>query len=233
MNAIDPQRQRLPGELANNGINVTFLRTVLNRSENNVNIVPKVFEDVAADEAWREFVLGDNPDHVFRFGPADFRRFIEAPRREGGCETPIHTLQKMLQGTPQWETFLELTRGEPGGVNNPTGTNQYTPNEVNCDNITVDQPMDAPPPKPPPTGTSVSYALRRLSKERRDLYELVRDGKLSAHAAMVQAGFRDKQITLPVDPSKAGRLLARHFTREQFSALVDAALDIYAPKHNP
>ncbi len=230
MNAIDPERQRLPGELANNGINVTFLRTVLNRSDNNVNIVPKVFEDVAADEAWREFVLGENPDHVFRFGPADFRRFIEAPRKEGGCETPIHVLERMLRGTPSWETFLELTRGEPGA---PAGNqNAAKPPGTNCDNVTVCSP-DQTPPAPPPTGNAVSYALRRLSKERRDLYELVRDGKLSAHAAMVQAGFRDKQITLPVDPGKAGRLLARHFTREQFSALVDAALDIYAPKHNP
>jgi hypothetical protein len=41
-----------------------------------------------------------------------------------------------------------------------------------------------------PTGTSVEAALRRLRKARPDLHARVLAGELSAHAAMIEAGFR-------------------------------------------
>jgi hypothetical protein len=44
------------------------------------------------------------------------------------------------------------------------------------------------------------------------------------------AGFICKAITIPADAVVAGRRLARHFTREQFSELVSAALDVYEPR---
>lgn len=43
-----------------------------------------------------------------------------------------------------------------------------------------------------PTGTSKASALRRLRKDRADLHEKVIAGEISAHAAMVDAGFRKK-----------------------------------------
>lgn len=41
-----------------------------------------------------------------------------------------------------------------------------------------------------PAGTSADAALRRLRKDRPDLHARVLDGELSAHAAMIEAGFR-------------------------------------------
>ena len=43
-----------------------------------------------------------------------------------------------------------------------------------------------------PTGTSRAAALRRLRKDRPDLHTRVLGGELSAHAAMIEAGFRKK-----------------------------------------
>ena len=110
----------------------------------------------------------------------------------------------------------------------PTGTNQYQEPEVNRDMVTVDK---GPAPardysREAPTGNSVSYALRRLQRNRPDLYGQVIAGELSAHEAMVQAGFRDKQIMIPAEPRKAARRLRLHFTDEQFSELTDEWLKI-------
>ena len=127
-------------------------------------------------------------------------------------------LERVLRGSDAWETFLELTRGERGGVNNPHGRAGKPEPEINRDIITVDSPP------PPATGTSVSYALRRLKRERPDLYERVKAREMSAHAASVEAGFREKAITIPAEPRKAARRLVRHFSRKQFSELVDEAI---------
>jgi hypothetical protein len=74
--------------------------------------------------------------------------------------------------TDAWESYLDVTRGEQGGANNPDqpkdpGTGQFVP-AVNRDSITVDG-ADKPPrdySREAPTGTSVSYSLRRLSRKR-------------------------------------------------------------------
>jgi hypothetical protein len=63
-----------------------------------------------------------------------------------------------------YEMFLGLvTRGR----GNPTGANQHSePESGNGDNIPVSSP--------PPRGTSLSYAVRRLSRERPDLLDRVK-----------------------------------------------------------
>jgi hypothetical protein len=43
-----------------------------------------------------------------------------------------------------------------------------------------------------PSGTSKAYALRRLRKDRPDLHTRVLAGEISAHAGMVEAGFRKR-----------------------------------------
>lgn len=50
--------------------------------------------------------------------------------------------------------------------------------------------------KTAPTGTSTAAALRRLRKHRPDLHAAVLAGRMTAHAAMVAAGFRPKTITV-------------------------------------
>jgi len=50
-----------------------------------------------------------------------------------------------------------------------------------------------------PDGNATSAALRRLRKDRPDLHALVLEEQLSAHAAMVQAGFRPRTATIRLD----------------------------------
>jgi hypothetical protein len=99
--------------------------------------------------------------------------------RPAGCQTKIELVERLLRGTPAWEPFLELTRGERGreaghAASNPAGVNQHTKEEERLNRHEVTVKPDAPEPPPrdysreAPTGNSVSYALRRLKKNRPD-----------------------------------------------------------------
>lgn len=71
-----------------------------------------------------------------------------------------------------------------------------------------------------PTGTSREAGLRRLRKDRPDLHAEVLAGHLTAHAAMVQAGFRRRSVTVPVDnPENTARALRRNLEPEAVSEL--------------
>jgi len=67
----------------------------------------------------------------------------------------------------------------------------------------------------PDRGTSHSYTLNRLRRKRPDLFNRVVNDELSANAAAIEAGFRIKTITVPLDIDKAVRTLAKHFTLEE------------------
>ena len=63
----------------------------------------------------------------------------------------------------------------------------------------------------PRQGNSNTYALRKLRKDRPDLHQQVLDGEMSPHAAMIEAGFRKKTLTIPADVDGAARRLVKHF----------------------
>jgi hypothetical protein len=79
-----------------------------------------------------------------------------------------------------------------------------------------------------PSGTTDAAALRRLRKDRPDLHADVLTGRLSAHAAMVRAGFRPRTISVPVGrPQVIARALIRHLTADDLRVLREL-LDVYA-----
>lgn len=210
-------------QLVDNGTQVLMLQTALSKSESNATTIPRLIKQMDREGHWRQFAMPNECETVFEWNAADFRRFIESPR-PAGCQTPLHLLERMLRGTDAWEIFLELTRGDPGapiGNQNSAGQDQ----ETNRDDITVCQPP-RDYSREAPTGTSVSYALRRLRVNRPDLYELVKTGEMTANAAMVIAGFREQRVTVPIDPMKVAPCLARHFNLDQLRAIADAIRDL-------
>jgi hypothetical protein len=71
-------------------------------------------------------------------------------KRGSGITQPRRPLARVSptlcgdSGTPAWEAFLELTRGTPGGNNNPAGVNQYTAEEeVKVDNVNLDHTLSS------------------------------------------------------------------------------------------
>jgi hypothetical protein len=78
----------------------------------------------------------------------------------------------------------------------------------------------------PPTGTSVERALLRLGEQRPDLHAQVLAGAKSAHAACVEAGFRRRTITVPVDVERAVATLRRHFSADEIAQMVRLLGDV-------
>jgi len=74
----------------------------------------------------------------------------------------------------------------------------------------------------PDRGTSESYAIGRLKRDRSDLAEKVLAGEMSANAAAIEAGFRKKTLTVPVEPRGIARTLRKHLTPEQIAEVVEA-----------
>ncbi|MFJ8755498.1 hypothetical protein [Streptomyces cyaneofuscatus] len=72
-----------------------------------------------------------------------------------------------------------------------------------------------------PSGNRQEAALRRLRKDAPELHARVMNGELSAHAAMVQAGFRAKTVTVPTGrPESCARALKKNMNEEDIKALI-------------
>jgi hypothetical protein len=60
-----------------------------------------------------------------------------------------------------------------------------------------------------PVGNASATALRRLRKDRPELHAKVLAKELSPHAAMVEAGFRSKTVTIPLTVAGVLRAMKR------------------------
>lgn len=93
--------------------------------------------------------------------------------RPGGCQTPIHVLERMVRDTDAWPVFLELTRGQPGnpahGEQPRTEAGKFEGRKCDIVTLTEEPPATIPIPagRKPPTGNSTSYVLRQLENGRR------------------------------------------------------------------
>lgn len=145
--------------------------------------------------AWRSY----QPPLGARCEYGEFREWVEAkvPR---GLETTIANLGEIAGNDTSLRDAIDQATKREGG--RPTET---------FDNIQGSSSA--------PTGTAKDAALRRLRKDRPDLHAEVLAGKKSPHAAMVEAKFRKRTITVPVDVEGAARVLKRHF---RVSQLIDA-----------
>jgi hypothetical protein len=71
-------------------------------------------------------------------------------------------------------------------------------------------------------GSTQPYTLARLDRDHPALAERVRAGELTPNAAAIQAGFRTRMLSVPLDPARAARILVKHLQPEQVKALIIA-----------
>jgi hypothetical protein len=71
-----------------------------------------------------------------------------------------------------------------------------------------------------PSGTSREQALRRLKKDRPELYDKVVKGQLSAHEAMVKAGFRKPYKSVRPEVNHVAAFLHEHFDDGQLREII-------------
>lgn len=171
---------------------IDALGTSLSYGGQALSAVPELLRRVLEEEAWREFVtkLGEHVTHE------RFPDFVTAPPLAGLGAT-VDLLRRVVANDPITLDLLDQA------IQNPIGANQHR------NNVPTQ-----------PAGNSAAKALRRLRKDRPDLHAQVLAGELSAHRAMVTAGFRRPTFTVPADsPERIAQTLRRHLEPEMLRKL--------------
>lgn len=179
-----------------NAVLVEALGSSLRRGGNALEDVPTLVKRVLREEAWRDFVTprGEPVQHE------KFADFITTPPT-AGLGASVDLVKRIIAPDAEAVDLLDQAlAGKHGGDRR---------GDVDIINIAR------------PTGTAQVTALRRLRKDRPDLHAEVLAGRLSAHAAMVRAGFRRKTVSVPVDrPELAAKALRRNLGPDDLQALI-------------
>jgi len=160
-------------ELKRNANLVEALGSALREGDHAVGTVPGLLKRVLEEGSWRKFVTqrGEEVEH------ARFADFVEsAPLR--GIGASIDLVRRIVANDVVVVDLLDEALRNPEG-----GSAAQRSTVANSNSGRKD-------------GTTRAYALRRLRKDKPDLHAEVLAGRISAHAAMVQAGFRPKTITI-------------------------------------
>lgn len=121
-----------------------------------------------------------------------FVDFVTTPPL-AGLGTDVRTLDRIVSEDPEAQSMLDAASGARSSGNNVPSR---------------------------PEGNTRRKALRRLRDQRPDLHDEVVAGRLSAHAAAVEAGFRPPTFTVRADdPVAAARVIRKHMTAEQLFTL--------------
>ncbi len=175
------------------------------------------YELVAEAQKALQYGLHDVAERIFRLLEAGAWRHFEAPLRRivdhetfaafvtadepDGLGTDVETVRRVCRDTPYALDAVDKALQGETGVHNVNTSER-------------------------PTGNRKTSALRRLRKDRPDLHALVLAEQLSAHAAMIQAGFRHRTISVPIDDvDSIARALRRNLTLEQIAKLRKALAD--------
>ncbi len=174
------------GELRLRGLVINLLGQCVSRFENLDN-VPLYVREIIEGGLWREWEDEWGHHHTHE----SFVEFVEADFPRGLHTTPKNLLNMVRYDDEVYHLLSKELRRPPGGRHDT---------EEGRDNITSN---------PTTNGTSKLNAHRKLEKEgRHDLIEKVIGGELSAHAAMVEAGFRGRVIQLTPRMAADPKLLA-------------------------
>ncbi len=156
---------------------------------------------VLRDGAWRQF----HTPNGMAVSHSRFLDFVTAEPWEG-LGSAVEDLKALAAGDVELLDLLDVA------LRNPHGGDRRS-DAINVNNVNVDRPV----------GNSEAAALRRLRKDREDLHAEVLAGTLSAHAAMVTAGFRPKTFTVRADnPKSIARTLRRQLSPEVLVALIES-----------
>jgi hypothetical protein len=181
-----------------NAVLVEALGSALRRGGNALEDVPGLLKRVLAEESWREFVTprGELVRHE------QFVDFVTTPPTRG-IGASVDLVRRIVGSDTEAVDLLDRALQNPEGG---SAKARATVDVINSGR---------------PDGTSKSAALRRLRKDAPSLHTEVLAGRLSAHAAMVEAGFRPKTVSVPVGrPDSIAAALRKHLTPDDLARLV-------------
>jgi len=195
---------RVARSVAASGEVVRDLGRALSRGQAGLSSVRSLIRVVVRDGSWRAFSAPDTGELV-TYEEGAFLRFVGASPPHG-LGTDAATLERLCGGDMEALAALEAaTQRRQGG------------DRRSADFRASNGGFDSTPGR---AGSgSRQQALRRLRVARPDLHARVVAGELSAHAAMVAAGYRARTVPVPLDPERAARTLARALSPEALASL--------------
>lgn len=135
-------------------------------------VIPAALKKIIIEKQWRDRLDKNGKPIV------SFEAFV-THRLWQGLESSIADLRVYCRKEPEIERLV-MAEVEPEATHAQAGAKGGRGKKAS-DNITSFQ-----------RGTSAIYLLKRLKRDRPDLFEQVLDGTLSIHAAAVEAGVRSK-----------------------------------------
>lgn len=185
--------------LRENDTYVSQLRSAINEGAAGLSDVPALLRRVIEEDRWRE--------RQTKMGVARFRyfeEFVSTPPLDG-LGASIDILKRLCEDDKDALDLIDQAIKRPDG-------RRPKQRDLTVDNVNGLEPR--------PDGNSEQAAIRRLRKDRPDLLDEVKAGRMSAHAAMKAAGFRKREISIPDDPAAAARRLLKHFQADRLEALI-------------
>jgi len=168
--------------------------------------VPSIFIKVMTTGNWQDFI----DDLGRRVCPVDFKTFVET-RYPSGLGTTLEVLERLIEhDDAAMDIFRVVAKGKVGG-------DRQTEKGKSIRYIITNAIK---------RGTSAGYGRERLGREAPELLKRVDAGELSVNAAMIQAGFREKTITVVLKPEKVAEAIKKHFTPEEIGCIVKALQSI-------
>jgi hypothetical protein len=164
---------------------------------------------IAEGEKWRD--LYDEHGKPIQ----SFTQFLEAPY-PNGCGLQVEHVRKLIQvpvlgedvsaeAREKWDARRAVIRDAMTPALNPNGVKG--------------KPLDSNSLR---RGESAAYALARLKRDAPDLAEKVIHGDVSANAAAVEAGFRNKRVSVRVhNAQSAANTLLKHMPDDVLVDLVN------------
>lgn len=171
---------------------VDALSSALDHGGHGLNNAPSLLRRLLIEEGWREFETARG--EIVRY--SKFVDFVTTPPLKG-LGTNVDLVRRIITSDSEaLELFRNAMKEKPGPKSR--------------DNVTRTE-----------TGNSRGYTLQRLRKDAPELHAEVLADRLSAHAAMVKAGFRPKTISVPVGrPESIAEKLRKHLAPEDLATLI-------------
>ncbi|MGF2213788.1 hypothetical protein [Streptomyces albidoflavus] len=192
-----------PQQLRARAVLINLLSAGLDNGANGLSSVPGLLRQVLEEGSWRHFVT--MRDEEIRHD--DFRTFITTPPLKGlGASEDL--IRRMVGHDVGLLNLIDQHLARPPGRPAPTADDSEAKTFVSNRHDSR------------PTGTTRAAGLRKLRKHAPHLLPQVTSGDLSVNKALIEAGLRERTISVPVShPKKAADALKRHLAPDQLAAL--------------
>jgi hypothetical protein len=170
--------------LSERGIVVNIVSRMIQHGVVDLETFSLALIRIIQEGMWRQRLVPQTKEMTREF--RSFEEFVQTPLLEG-LGTTIERLRHLCYDNPRARDELDKATQHPPSLHSA------------LDNV-----------QGFPSGNSEAAALRRLRKDRPDLHQRVLSSELTAHGAMVEAGFRPRSVNVRLDdPVRAAAVLRR------------------------